>query len=188
MRLERATAAFDANVTRIALVGTVRQLGWPRAAATLRLGGALADFEVDSTSTLRARLAIDEVLVDDPTGIPHAVRGPARALLQQVVDRGIPQLTAALPSVAIPVRLDQAIALPGFGPEGPISVAPVEARVAVAVRQVATWDGYTWIVLRTTRAPFHPVAAATARSAPSAGEVVRPASGAHPRPRWSVRP
>jgi hypothetical protein len=168
VRLERASAAFEANVTRIALVGTVRQLGWPHAAATLRLGGALADFVVDSTSTLRARLAIDEVLVSDPMGVPAPLRAPARALLQQVADRGLPQVVAALPGVAIPVRLDQTIALPGFGPEGPITVAPVEARVAIAVRRVATWDGYTWIVLRTTRSPFVAVRPAAARPPPAA--------------------
>ena len=84
-------------------------------------------------------------------------------------------MTAALPSVAIPVRLDQAISLPGFGPEGPISVAPVEARIAIQVSRVATWGGYTWIVLHTERGKFAPPVRPVVATTASGGDTSRPA-------------
>lgn len=154
LRLERATTVLDASVARVTLVGTVRRLRWPYAGATVRVRGAVADLAVDATSTLHARLAVDEVVVSDATGVPPVARGWARAALQQLVDRSLPELVEALPRVAIPIRLDQAIALPGFGPEGPLDVAPAAARVRVTVRHVAAWGGETWAVLRLDRTPF----------------------------------
>jgi hypothetical protein len=162
VRLERATTVLDANVARVTLVGTVRQLGWPRAGAAVRLGGAVADFAVDSTSTLRAKLSLDEVVVGQPTGVPAPTRRWAQAALQRVVDGGLPQLAATLPAIALPVRLDQVIDLPGFGPDGPLDVPAVRANVRVTVRHVATWDGHTWIVLRLARDRFVPVRRASA--------------------------
>jgi len=157
VRLERATTVLDANVARVTLVGTVRQLGWPHAGAAVRLGGAVADFTVDSTSTLRAKLSLDEVVVGQPTGVPAPTRRWAQAALQRVVDGGLPQLAATLPAIALPVRLDQVIDLPGFGPDGPLDVPAVRANVRVTVRHVATLDGRTWIVLRLARDRFVPV-------------------------------
>jgi hypothetical protein len=171
VRLERATTVLGANVARVTLVGTVRRLRWPYAGATVRVRGAVADLAVDETSTLHARLAVDEVVVSDPTGVAGALRGWAEGALQEAVDRGLPELAAALPRVAIPVRLDETIALPGFGPEGPLHVSPVAARVRVTVRHVAAWDGQTWAVLRLDRTPFAPTDVprrARGREAPTA--------------------
>ncbi len=148
LTLTNAQVAFRANVARVDLTGTVRRSTYPHIAAAVRLRGALDGFVVDSTHALRARISIDDVALDTPTGALAAFDPLVIAVLQSVVERSLPELTASLPSVAVPVRLDQAMALPGFGPEGALTVAPSTAAMTVAASRVVAFQNRMWIVLR----------------------------------------
>jgi hypothetical protein len=115
-------------------------------------------FAVDSTRTLRARLTIDDVAVAAPSGVPGALGPVALMMLQGVVERGLPELTAKLPTVALPVRLDRAITLPAFGPNGVMSIAAVSSPLTVSAHTVVAFQNRLWLSLRVEHGEFTPVA------------------------------
>ena len=146
--LTSATVAFRANVARVDIVGQVQRTKYPHVSAAMRLRGALDKFVIDSSHALRARISIDDVLLDTPTGTPDALDPYVIGVLQSVVSRSLPELTASLPSVAVPVRLDEDMRLPGFGPEGALTVQPSVAPLTVAASRVIAFQNRLWIILR----------------------------------------
>jgi hypothetical protein len=152
--LTRVAVALRGNVARVDVTGEVQRASAPRIAAPVWLRGALHGFAVDSARVLRARLSVDDVEVGPPSGVPGALRPFALALLQGVVERGLPEITPQLPAVAIPVRLERAVRLPGFGPDGYVRIAPVSAPLAVHVARVAAVRDRLWITLHVDRGAF----------------------------------
>ena len=110
--LTGATVTFRGNVARVDVVGQLRRVRFPSVAASVALRGALDAFAVDSTRVLRARMTVDDAWVDAPTGVPGLLDPLAIAVLQRIVNRGLPELAAMIPAVAIPVRLDREMTLP----------------------------------------------------------------------------
>ena len=155
-----ATVAFRANVARVDIVGQVQRTKYPHVSAAMRLRGALDKFVIDSSHQLQARISIDDVLLDTPTGTPDAFDPYVIGVLQSVVSRSLPELTASLPSVAVPVRLDQDMRLPGFGPEGALTVQPSIAPLTVAASRVIAFQNRLWIILRIELGAFATVAQA----------------------------
>ncbi len=148
LTLTNSMVAFRANVARVDLTGIVRRTTYPHISAAVKLRGALDGFVVDSSHALRARIHIDDVALDTPAGTLAAFDPLVIAVLQSVVERSLPELTEGLPSVAVPVRLDQAMELPGFGPEGALSIAPSIAAMTVTASRVVAFQNRMWIVLR----------------------------------------
>jgi len=146
--LTAATITLRSNVVSVALSGSVRRRSYPRVAAAVRLRGAFDAFRVDSSRGLRARIAIDDVELDTPSGTPSALDPLVVEVLQRVVERSLPELTAAIPAVTIPVRLDESMTLPGFGPEGALSIEPSAAPLRVQASRVIAFQNRLWIVLR----------------------------------------
>lgn len=154
VRLDSVQLQFRSNVARVELIGTVRRASAPRIAATLRLRGALEDFAVDSARSLRARIAIDATDLSSPTGVPGALGTAALGFLQGVVDRALPEIREALPVAELPVRLDRELRLPGFGPEGALSVAPADAPLSLGVSRIIAFENALVAVLRVERGAF----------------------------------
>lgn len=144
----RAKVTFRANVARVDISGTVRRSRFPQVSAVLNMRGALDAFVIDSSHALRARISIDDVTLDTPAGAPAALNPFVINLLQSIVERSLPELTESLPSVAIPVRLDQAMNLPGFGPEGALSIEPSSAPMSVQASRIIAFQNRLWIILR----------------------------------------
>lgn len=157
VELTEAAVIFRANVARVEITGHLRRTTFPQVAALISLSGALDAFAVDSTRTLRARMTIDDVAVDAPSGLPGALGPIARTMLQGVVERGLPELTERLPDVALPVRLDRDIRLPGFGP-GVISIPAVSSPLTVGANSVIAFQNRLWLSLRVEHGAFTPVA------------------------------
>lgn len=160
VRLTNASVVFRANVARVDLTGALSRTTFPRLAASITLHGALDGFAVDSTRSLRARFTLDDAAVDAPSGVPGAMGPVARTLLQSVVERGLPELTEQLPAVALPVRLDRDIKLPGFGPDGVISIGAVSSPLSVTAHTVIAFRNRLWLSLRVEHGAFTPVVAA----------------------------
>lgn len=146
--------AFRGNVARVVIRGRVLRHDFPRAAADLILSGALERFRVDSAEALHANIRLDEATLASPSGVPYALDGTAIALLQIVVDRALPQLSAALPELTLPVRLDRALSLPGFGPEGALTVQPARAALSMRASRVLAYRNRLTVVLRVERGPL----------------------------------
>ena len=161
VNLTKASVTFRANAARVDITGDLGRSSFPKVAAKITLKGALDAFAVDSTRTLRARLTIDDVSVDEPSGLPGALGPLTRTMLQGVVERSLPELAEKLPAVALPVRLDRAITLPSFGPTGVISIEAVSSPLSVSAHNVVAFRNRLWLSLRVEHGEFTPVAVKT---------------------------
>ena len=162
VRLDTAAVAFRANVARVELRGTVHRAAFPRIAGRVILRGTLDRFIVDSTHALRARITLDDVALSAPSGAPAPLDPLVIAALQRIVERSLPELSAGLPSVALPVRIDERMTLPGFGPEGFVSLDARSADLTVEARRVIAFQNRIWISLGVTLGHFEPVAKSSA--------------------------
>jgi hypothetical protein len=158
-----ARVTFRSNVARVALSGHARRRSFPRVAAIVRLRGALDEFSVDAAQGLRSRIAIDAVEIDAPTGAISALDPLVIEALRSIVERSLPELTSAIPALSIPVRLDQNMTLPGFGPDGALSIAPSAAPLRMSASRVIAFQNRLWIVLRAELGAFAAVARDTTR-------------------------
>lgn len=156
-----AKVTFRANVARVDIAGTVKRSGFPRVSAALQLRGAIDNFVVDGSQALRARISIDDVALDTPAGTPAALDPLVINVLQSIVERSLPELTASLPSIEIPVRLDQAMKLPGFGPEGALSIQPSSAPLSIQASRIIAFQNRLWVILRIDLGSFAAVSPAT---------------------------
>ncbi len=147
VKLTGANVAFRANVARVDIVGEVERSRFPFVKATVALRGAIDNFTVDESQALRARINVDDVSLGAPTGTPEAFDPIVINVLQAIIERSLPELTESLPSVAIPVRLDQSMQLPGFGPEGALSIEPSTAPMSVDAARVIAFQNRLWIIL-----------------------------------------
>jgi hypothetical protein len=152
--LRSATVAFRANVARVDITGEVRRTRYPRVSAQVFLRGALDSFVVDRSQALRARISVDDVLLETPDGTPAPLDPLVINVLQAIVERGLPEIVASLPSVALPLRLDQDMALPGFGPEGALSIEPSKAPMTITVSRILAFQNRLWIILRVELGAF----------------------------------
>lgn len=155
-----ASVAFRSNVAGVDFVGQLRRVSFPSVAATVRLRGALDDFVVDSTRELRARINIDDVIIEAPTGAPDALNGLAVMAMQRVVERSLPELVRQLPGVTVPVRLSRDMLLPGFGKGTAVSVAESRAAIGVEAARVIAFQNRLWIILRVDLGEFSGTAVA----------------------------
>ena len=152
VQLDRATVAFHGNVARIDVIGRASRETFPHMSAGLTLRGALDSIVVDGTQVMRARLSLDDVEVVAPDGVPGTWR-----VLRAIVRQGLPEITAAFPTVAVPVRLDRIVRLPAFGPEGPVTVPAAQADVHVSASRVIAFRNRLWVMLKVERTPFRAV-------------------------------
>ncbi len=158
--LTRASVAFRGNVARVDVIGQLRRESFPRVAASVSLRGALDGFAVDSARVLRARVTVDDAAVSAPTGVPGVLGPLVNAVLQRIVERSLPQLASAIPAVAIPVRLDRDMTLPGFGESASLRVREVSAPMTVTASRVLAFRDRLWFILDVERGSFSPVATA----------------------------
>ena len=164
--LTGAAVAFRANVARVDFTGQVRRSAFPRVSASIFLRGALDSFVVFRKQVLRARISIDDVSLEAAKGAPEALNPVVVSALQQIVEGSLAELTESLPAVAIPVRIGQAMELPGFGPEGALSIAPSAAPLTVSVSRVIAFRNRLWIMLRVELGAFVTAARDTVEDTP----------------------
>lgn len=159
VQLTGTSMAFRSNVARVEVTGTVQRTRFPRAAARLTLSGALQEFQVDSTRRLHARIAVDDMQLSTPTGVPGALGPSALRLLQGMLDRALPELTAALPEVELPVQVAGELALPAMAPGGAISIAAARTPLRLSASKVLAFRDRLTVVLRLERGALERVAA-----------------------------
>jgi hypothetical protein len=152
--LRSATVAFRANVARVDITGDIRRTRYPHVSAQVFLRGALDSFVVDRKQALRARISIDDVSLGTPGGTPARFDPLVTNVLQAIVERGLPEIVASLPSVALPLRLDQEMALPGFGPEGALSIEPSSAPMTITASRILAFQNRLWIILHVELGAF----------------------------------
>lgn len=157
VQLDSLRLDFVGNVARIMLSGTVHRTTFPRANAQVELHGGIHEFRTDSAHALNARIRLDRADVTSPTGVPHALGPTATSILQNIVDRALPQIAQSLPAVVFPVRVDKALTLPGFGPEGALAVRAASSALTISASRVVTFQHRLIAVLKIERGTMNSV-------------------------------
>ena len=103
--------------------------------------GALEDIEVEpSSSTLRARIAVDHIGIEKAAGLEQVLSGSTMDEVARLVRL---QIKDQLPPIQIPVKVQQSIDLPavtnGPGPDRRGEDAPAGRRVAGVGGAGALW-------------------------------------------------
>jgi len=143
LSLKEAEAQFRGSPV-VRLRGALHLKEKPDLEATVNVIGALEDIQVDqSTSTLKARIAVDHIGIEKAAGIERVLAGStldeaARLVRLRIKDR--------LPLIQIPVKVQQSIDLPAVT-NGPVRIDGARMPLQVAVSQVAAGQGKLWIAV-----------------------------------------
>ena len=100
--------------------------------------GALEDIQVEpSSSTLRARIAVDHIGIEKAAGIEQLLSGSTMDEVARLVRL---QLKDRLPPIQIPVKVQQSIDLPAVT-TGPVRIDGARMPLQAAVSQVLAGRG-----------------------------------------------
>ncbi len=166
VRLMKADVQFHGSAV-VALRGDARLRRTPAVQGTLSVLGALDEIAVDRVSgVLRAKITIDEIRIEKAGGLESVLSGRA---LERLAGSLRTQLAALLPTLEIPVRVQQRLDLPAVT-TGPFRIAAASLPLEVDVTRVVAGRGRLWIGVR-----LHP-----GRVAKSGQRAAPPGSGSAP--------
>jgi hypothetical protein len=161
LNLTEAEARFRGS-PMVRLRGALNSKKRPDLAAAVSVIGALEDIEVEaSSSTLRARIAVDHIGIERAAGIEQLLSGSAMDEVARLVRL---QLKDRLPPIQIPVKVQQSIDLPAVT-KGPVRIDGASMPLQVAVSQVLAGQGLLWIAVH-----FQPGDLVKTADAPEAGD------------------
>jgi hypothetical protein len=139
--LTEAEAQFRGSPV-VRLRGALRSKKRPDLAATVNVIGALEDIRVEpSSSTLKAKIAVDHIGIEKAAGIEAILSGSTMDEVARLVRL---QLQDMLPPIQIPVKVQQSIDLPAVT-TGPVRIDGARMPLQVAVSQVLAGQGRLWI-------------------------------------------
>lgn len=142
------------------LSGRVRALDQSGLTAQLTMLGALANLQVDATSsTLRTQVAVDHVTIEQATGLAEYLDG---ATIDEVARQVRLQIRERLPSFEIPVAVHREIDFPPIA-DGPLRFAGAQMPLEAAVSQVVAARGRLWVSVRVSPGDFTPRVASGAK-------------------------
>jgi len=159
--LTEAEAQFRGS-PMVRLRGVLNSKKRPDLAAAVNVLGALEQIQVEpSSSTLRARIAVDHIGIEKAAGIEQLLSGStmdevARLVRLQIKDR--------LPPIQIPVKVQQSIDLPAVT-TGPVRIDGARMPLQAAVSQVLAGQGRLWIAVH-----FQPGDLVKTADAPEVGD------------------
>ncbi len=155
VRVTGATVRFDDGVALVRLEGTASLAATGEAAARAVVsvvgGFDVVDFD-PASGVLRGR--VQAIGVEARQVAVLGMEAPGRQLVEDIGRERLEAFEALVSRIEIPVRLDREIALPGFGPEGGITIAPATIPVAIALDRLVAYRGKLWIAIKAgARAP-----------------------------------
>lgn len=162
VQLTGADVQFRGSPT-VQLQGRLQVRDQPDLTAAITLFGALDEVKLDhASSTLQATVAADHLTIAEVTGFGQYLSG---ATIDEVARRVRLEIRAKLPTIRIPVKVQEAIAFPAVT-DGPVRVAGARMPLEVTVSQVVAARGRLWVSVRVTPGAFAPLAAPTAGARP----------------------
>lgn len=137
LSLTEAEAQFRGSPV-VRLRGALHLKEKPDLEAAVTVIGALEDIEVEpSTSTLKARIAVDHIGIEKAGGLEKVLAG---STLDEVARLVRLQIKDQLPPIQIPVKVQQSIDLPAVT-NGPVRIDGARMPLQVAVSQVTAGQG-----------------------------------------------
>jgi hypothetical protein len=141
--LSQAEVRFQGAPT-VRLQGRMTRSGVIDIEAAVEVIGALAQIAVDDAGTLTAKIVVDHIQIEEAAGIEKLITG---ATMDEIARRLRLAIAERLPTIRIPVKLEQAIELPVVD-EGPVRVAGARLPIDVAVDRVFAGRGRLWVAIR----------------------------------------
>jgi len=146
----------------VRLRGVLSSIQRPDLVAAVNVIGALVDIEVEaSSSTLRARIAVDHIGIEKAAGLEQVLSG---STLDEVARLVRMQLADRLPPIQIPVKVQQSIDLPAVT-SGPVRIDGATMPLQASVSQVLAGQGRLWVAVH-----FQPGDLTKTADAPEAGD------------------
>jgi hypothetical protein len=146
VRLTVVDVQFSGSPT-LQLRGRLQLREQPDVTTAVTLFGALDDIRLDQeSSTLRATVTADQLVINDATGLAQYLSGAA---LDQVAERIRQAIAAQLPVVRIPIAIRREVELPALE-DGPLRLAAGRLALDVAVSQIVAARGRLWVSIRVT--------------------------------------
>lgn len=141
LSLTEAEAQFRGS-PMVRLRGVLSSKKRPDLVAAVSVIGALEDVDVEeSSSTLRARIAVDHLGIEKAAGLEQVLSGSTMDEVARLVRL---QLKDRLPPIQIPVKVQQSIDLPAVT-SGPVRIDGARMPLQVAVSEVLAGQGLLWI-------------------------------------------
>lgn len=143
VQLTDAEVGFSGAPT-VHLRGTITRDGVVTIEAAVALIGGLADIEIDAaTSTLRAAITADHFDIERVAGIEAILSGASLDDVARLVRQAI---ATELPSIEIPVRIQEDLDLPAVT-EGPVRLDAARLPIRASVSRVLAVERRLWIGL-----------------------------------------
>lgn len=159
--LTEADVQFRGSPT-VQLRGHIRVRDTPDVTAAVTLFGALHEIRIEpATSTLRGAVAADHLTIAEATGFAGYLSG---AELDEVARSVRLEMANRLPTIRIPVKVQQAVELPAVA-DGPVRLSAARMPLEVSVSQVVAVRGRLWVSLRVVPGAFEAIATAPAAGA-----------------------
>ena len=137
LSLKEAEAKFRGSPV-VRLRGALYLKSKPDLEAAVTVIGALEDIRVEqSSSTLKARIAVDHIGIEKAAGIEAFLSGSTMDEVARLVRL---QIKDQLPPIQIPVKVQQSIDLPAVT-SGPVRIDGARMALQVAVSQVTAGQG-----------------------------------------------
>lgn len=133
-----------AGAPLIELQGHVVREGSVAVEGDVRVIGALSDLVIDADqSVLRASVAVDHLAIDQVSGLEAFVRG---STLDEVARTIRLQMASRLPTLQIPIAVQQSVSLPGLS-DGPVTISPARLPLTASVSRTLAGRGRLWVAL-----------------------------------------
>jgi hypothetical protein len=128
----------------VRLRGAITRDGMVTLDAAVGVVGALSDIEIDvTTSTLRAKIVADHLEIERASGLESLLSG---STLDDVARLVRIEIAAQLPTIEIPVRVQQDITIPAVA-DGPVRITAARLPVRASVSRVFAANKRLWIGL-----------------------------------------
>jgi hypothetical protein len=161
VRLESAQAYFRGNNAALVFQAAAQGLGPVGASARLELGGALESFRID-----QGRL-IGDVKITHFKLLESTLGDVANDALETLVGENLDELADLIPTLEIPVSLEQVIKIDGLD-EGVVTVKPGSLSLAMTVAEVIPVNQRLWILLELKAGPWQKAAPQKPAAKPAA--------------------
>jgi hypothetical protein len=165
--LTQAEAAFQGSPS-VSLTGTIAHREHPGLVGEVRALGALDEIKVDPASgLLEAKVVVDHIDLLQMAGLEKYLSGATVDELARTVRK---QLAGKIPTVQIPVKIEQRIDLPDVT-DGPVRIQGATMPLKVGVADVFAGQGVLWVAIHVVpgdlvkKAPAAPVKEAPAKAA-----------------------
>jgi hypothetical protein len=165
--VHRAEVSFTSGASLVRLNARVTDTSSPDRFADVVYDGGLDDIVV-SGGRLSTRVLVDAI------DVPQVQTGGAPASLltsaaRELAGQNMERLQALIPPVALPVKLEESIAIDGLG-DGPVEVDPATLPLSVKVARVMPLSGRLWVFLDVELGPWRKTVASPAASPAPAGK------------------